>query len=288
MKIVVASGKGGVGKSMLASALILLFSKERRVVACDCDVDAPNLGLWLGITEYDVIEKISTSEKAFIDKKKCIQCGKCKEVCNFKAIEKRNGEFEVSPFLCEGCGVCELVCPANAIKIKAVKNGEIRVNTTKYNFPLISGKLYAGESGSGKIVEELKRKAEEFKYEIAIFDSPAGIGCPVIASVRGSDFAILITEPTPSGFSDLNRILEIVNHFQISYGIVVNKWNINPKLSRKIEKWSKEKFLGKISYDKKVIDCIVNLKPIIKSDSKVVDEINKIFGNLGNVLEKRI
>jgi MinD superfamily P-loop ATPase len=280
MKIVVASGKGGVGKSMLASALILLFSKERRVVACDCDVDAPNLGLWLGITKYDFIERISTSEKAFIDKKKCIQCGKCKEVCNFKAIEKRNGEFEVNPFLCEGCGVCELVCPANAIKIKAVKNGEIRINNTKYNFPVISGKLYPGESGSGKIVEELKRKAEEFKYEIAIFDSPAGIGCPVIASVRGSDFAILITEPTPSGFSDLKRILKIVNHFQIPYGVVINKWDINPALSRKIEKWSKEKFLGKISYDKKVIDCIVNLKPITKSDSKVVNEIDKIFDKL--------
>jgi len=289
MKIVIASGKGGVGKSMLTSALALLFSKEKKIVACDCDVDAPNLGLWLGITEYDIIEKISTSEKAFIDKKKCVGCEKCKEVCPTGAIEiKENGEVKINHLLCEGCGVCQLVCPKGAIKIKAVKNGEIRINTTKYNFPLISGKLYPGESGSGKIVEELKRKAEEFKYEIAIFDSPAGIGCPVIASVRGSDFAILITEPTPSGFSDLNRILEIVNHFQIPYGIVINKWDINPMLSRKIEKWSKEKFLGKISYDKKVIDCIVNLKPITKSDSKVVNEINRIFDNFRDVLEKEI
>jgi MinD superfamily P-loop ATPase len=280
MKIVVASGKGGVGKSMLASALILLFSKEKKVVACDCDVDAPNLGLWLGITEYDTKEKVSTSEKAFIDKKKCIRCGKCKEVCNFKAIEKKNDEFEVNPFLCEGCGACKLVCPVNAIKIKPVKNGEIRVNKTKYNFPLISGKLYVGETGSGKIVEELKRKTEEFSYDIAIFDSPAGIGCPVIASVRGTDYAILVTEPTPSGFSDLKRILEIVNHFQIPYGIVINKYDINQKVSEEIEKWAKEKFLGKISYDKKVIDCIVNLKPIIKSDSKVVNEIDEIFKNL--------
>jgi MinD superfamily P-loop ATPase len=285
MKIVVASGKGGVGKSMLASALILLFSKERKVVACDCDVDAPNLGLWLGITKYDFIERISTSEKAFINKKKCTQCGKCKEVCNFRAIE-RNGEFKVNPFLCEGCGVCELVCPVNAIKIKPVKNGEVRINKTKYGFPLVSGKLYAGESGSGKIVEELKRKIEEFKYEIAIFDSPAGIGCPVIASVRGCDFAILITEPTPSGFSDLKRILKIVNHFQIPYGVVINKWDINTTASRKIEKWSKEKFLGKISYDKKVIDCIVNLKPITKSDSEVIEEINRIFDKLIDVLNK--
>ena len=285
MKIVVASGKGGVGKSMLASALILLFSKEKKVVACDCDVDAPNLGLWLGITEYDTKEKVSTSEKAFIDKKKCIRCGKCKEVCNFKAIEKKNDEFEVNPFLCEGCGACKLVCPVNAIKIKPVKNGEIRVNKTKYNFPLISGKLYVGETGSGKIVEELKNKTEEFSYDVAIFDSPAGIGCPVIASVRGTDYAILVTEPTPSGFSDLKRILEIVNHFQISYGIVINKYDINQKVSEEIEKWAKEKFLGKISYDKKVIDCIVNLKPIIKSDSKVVNEIDEIFKNLKRSLK---
>jgi len=285
MKIVVASGKGGVGKSMLASALTLLFSKEKKVVACDCDVDAPNLGLWLGITEYDTKEKVSTSEKAFIDKKKCIRCEKCIGVCNFRAIEKKNDEFEVNPFLCEGCGACKLVCPVGAIKIKPVKNGEIRVNKTKYNFPLISGKLYVGETGSGKIVEELKNKTEEFSYDVAIFDSPAGIGCPVIASVRGTDYAILVTEPTPSGFSDLKRILEIVNHFQISYGIVINKYDINQKVSEEIEKWAKEKFLGKISYDKKVIDCIVNLKPIIKSDSKVVNEIDEIFKNLKRSLK---
>jgi len=285
MKIVVASGKGGVGKSMLASALTLLFSKEKKVVACDCDVDAPNLGLWLGITEYDTKEKVSTSEKAFIDKKKCIRCGKCIGVCNFRAIEKKNDEFEVNPFLCEGCGACKLVCPVNAIKIKPVKNGEIRINKTKYNFPLISGKLYVGETGSGKIVEELKNKTEEFSYDVAIFDSPAGIGCPVIAAVRGTDYAILVTEPTPSGFSDLKRILEIVNHFQIPYGIVINKYDINQKVSEEIEKWAKEKFLGKISYDKKVIDCIVNLKPIIKSDSKVVNEIDEIFKNLKRSLK---
>ena len=189
----------------------------------------------------------------------------------------KEGKFRINPFLCEGCGACKLVCPVNAIEIKEVKNGEIRINHTKYNFPLISGKLYPGESGSGKIVEELKRKVEEFEYEIAILDSSAGIGCPVIASIRGSDYAVLIAEPTPSGFSDLKRVLEIVNYFQIPYGIVVNKWNINPEISNKIEKWSKEKFLGKISYDKKVIESIVNLKPIIYSESRVVEEIEKIF-----------
>jgi MinD superfamily P-loop ATPase len=278
MKIVVASGKGGVGKSMLSSSLALL-SVKRKVVTCDCDVDAPNLGLWLGVTKYDSIEKISTSEKANIDLDKCIRCGKCKDICVFSAVEK-NENYHINPFLCEGCGSCELVCPVGAITIKPVKNGELRIRNTEYGFPLVSAQLYPGEAGSGKIVEQLRKKAEEFDYEIMILDAAAGTGCPVIASLRGCDYAVLVTEPTPSGFSDLKRILEVVNHFKIPYGIVINKWNIYPKLSKKIQKWSGNKFLGKISYDKKVIDCIVNLKPVIFSDSKVVNEIKKIYKRL--------
>jgi len=276
MKIVVASGKGGVGKSMLASSLALLFSKNKKIVACDCDVDAPNLGLWLGTTDYDKIEKISTSMKAIIDQKKCIKCGKCENTCKFRAI-KKNKIFVVNPFLCEGCGACHLICPVNAIKLKSVKNGELRLKKTEYGFPLVSGQLYPGEAGSGKIVEQLRKKAENFAHDVMILDSAAGIGCPVIASIRECDYAVLITEPTPSGFSDLKRILEVVNHFKINYGIVINKWDINSKLSEKIEKWSGKKFLGKISYDKKVIDSIVDLKPVIFSDSKVVEEIKEIF-----------
>lgn len=280
MKIVIASGKGGVGKSMLASSLALLFSKNKKIVACDCDVDAPNLGLWLGIKDYDESKKISTSMKAIIDQKKCIKCGKCENICKFRAI-KKNKIFAVNPFLCEGCGACQLICPVNAIKVKSVKNGELRLKQTEYGFPLVSGQLYPGEAGSGKIVEQLRKKGEKINYDVMILDAAAGIGCPVIASVRGCDYAVLITEPTPSGFSDLKRILEVINHFSIVYGIVINKWNINPKLSEEIEKWSGKKFLGKISYDKKVIDSIVNLKPVIFSNSKTVDEIKEIFRKLG-------
>jgi len=145
---------------------------------------------------------------------------------------------------------------------------------------LITAQLYPGESGSGKIVEELRKRAERYEHDVMILDAAAGIGCPVIASVRGCDYSILVTEPTPSGFSDLERILEVVNHFNIPYGIVINKWDINPKLSEEIEEWSGDRFLGKISYDRKVIDSIVNLKPVIFSDSKVVSEIKEIYEEL--------
>ena len=267
---------------MLASSLAIMFSEKRKVVACDCDVDAPNLGLWLGIEKYDYYEKISTSEKALINSSKCIKCGKCL-ICRHGAI-KKNEEYTINSILCEGCGLCKVVCPVGAIDIKPVENGEIRIKKTMWNFPLISGQLYPGESGSGKIVTEVKKKAESFDYEIMIIDSAAGIGCPVIASITGCNFAILVTEPTPSGISDLKRILKIVNHFKIPYGIVINKYDINKEFSKIIEKMSGKHFLGKISYDEKVVYSIVNLKPVLYSDSKIVKEIKEVFKKLNTII----
>ena len=113
-----------------------------------------------------------------------------------------------------------------------------------------------------------------------LIDAPAGIGCPVIAAMRGCDIAILISEPTPSGFSDLKRIAKIAEQFRIPFKLVINKWDINPRTSNKMEKWAGENFLGKISYDKKVIESIVKLQPVLFSDSKVVNEIRKIFNKI--------
>jgi len=284
MNIVVASGKGGTGKSMLASSLSLLFSKEAKVVACDCDVDAPNLGLWLGVTSYDIVELISTSEKAEIDSEKCIGCGRCFENCSFGAIEKIDSKFIVNPLLCEGCGVCKIVCPAEAVKTKPVMNGEIRIKKTVWGFPLVSGHLKPGETGSGRIVQELRKKADEIDHDVMILDAAAGIGCPVIASVTNCDYAVLVTEPTPSAFSDLERILEIVDHFKVPYGIVVNKWDVNPSVSEKIISWSGDRFLGRISYDREVVNSIVALKPVLASKSKVKSEIISVYEKIRDLL----
>lgn len=285
-KIVVASGKGGVGKSMLASVLSCLFSQKERVVAVDCDVDAPNLHLWLGQAEsWDRIEKISVSEKPIINFKKCIGCRRCFEICAFGALEMKKNKPVLNHFFCEGCGACEVVCPVRAITMKRIENAEIRIKKDVFGFPLISAQLYPGETGSGKIVDQTKERGEDFEYEIMILDAPAGAGCPVIAALNGADFAILVTEPTPSGFSDMKRVLTIVNHFKIPYGIVINKWNINCPESKKIEKWAKGKMLGKIDYDQRIFQAIAKLKPIIKTNLPVKKEIEKIFDKL-RVLNK--
>jgi len=281
MKLVIASGKGGVGKSMLSSTLAMLFAKDRKIVAVDCDSDAPNLAIWLGgVKKWDKIIPVTVSARPKIDYKKCDGCGLCAKNCRFSAIKMINGKPKVNPFLCEGCGACEAICPKKAIKLKPVQNGEIKIKKNKYNFPLVSGQLYPGEIGSGKVVAEIKKEAEKFKYDLMIIDSAPGTGCPVIASLQGADFTVLITEPTLSGFSDLKRVLEVVNHFKVPYQIVINKWDINSELSNKIEKWAKEKFLGKISYNKEIFKAISNLIPILETKLKTKKEIEIIYSKL--------
>lgn len=282
-KLVIASGKGGVGKSMLCSSLAMLFAKEKKIVAVDCDVDAPNLKIWLNEVEKpNKIIPVITSAKPIFDYSKCAKCGKCVDACQFDALEMTKKGPRANPFLCEGCGACEVICPNKAIKLKPVQNGRIEIKKTKYNFPLISGQLFPGETGSGKVVSEVKKEAEKFRHNLILIDSSPGTGCPVIASIQDIDFAILITEPTPSGLSDLKRVLQVINHFKISFGLVINKWDINKNLSNKIQKWAGKEFIGKISYDKEIFKAVANLKPIMETNLKAKKEIKKIWLDLKN------
>ncbi len=285
MKLVIASGKGGVGKSMLVSALAMLFNKEKKVVAVDCDVDAPNLAIWLNeIERWDKILPVITSAKPIFDYKKCIGCGLCAKNCRFAALVMKKGKPALNQFLCEGCGACEVICPQKAIKLKPVQNGQIKIKNTKYKFPLVSGQLFPGETGSGKVVVEIKKAAEKFKHDLMIIDSSPGTGCPVIATLQDANFVILITEPTPSGLADLKRVLKVVNHFRIPWKLVINKWDINPEFVKKMEKEFKRKILGKISYDKNIFKAIANLTPILETNLKAKKEIEEIFNKLKNYL----
>jgi len=297
MKIAVASGKGGVGKSMLASALAMLFSKDRQIVAVDCDVDAPNLHLWLGEPDavahfsarpkkreinfasagWSTVEKISTSERPVIDYGKCDSCGKCVEMCQFGALKMEEGKPELNPFLCEGCGACQVICPKGAITMDPVENAEVRIKNDIHGFPLVSAQLYPGEKGSGKIVDEIVREAEKFEHEIMILDSPAGTGCPVIATLKNADFAVLVTEPTPAARADLQRVLAVVDYFQIPFGVVINKWDINKDLTGRIELEFGDKVLGKINYDKRVFEAISRLTPIMQTRLPIKAGIEAIF-----------
>lgn len=290
--ITVLSGKGGVGKSSITASLAIELSKSHKIICADCDVDASNLALVFGLREKDFasLESITTNEKAFLDESKCTGCRKCVDACYFKAIswDKEKNIPLFDSFACEGCGVCPMVCPENALSLKKVDNARIGYGDTGYGFKVVSGQLEMGESGSGKVVAKVKKLAQEKgeNAEIMVIDSAAGIGCPVIASVNGSDYVIAVTEPTPSGLSDLKRALGIAEHFSIPSGIIINKHDINPEQTKEIEAFAEENdipILSRIPYDKSFVDSLIELKPVIEYNPKT----RKIFQEITDKLSKQ-
>ncbi|MGC9516501.1 MAG: ATP-binding protein [Methanomicrobiales archaeon] len=289
--LTILSGKGGVGKSTLAASIAVILGKDNKIVAVDCDVDAPNLALVMGLKDqdFDSWERIRTNEKAYLVPEKCKGLKDCVNACNFSAIswDQEQGLPEINEFLCVGCGACIVACPENAINFKKVENAKVGVGYTDYGFPIVTGHLDIGESGSGKVVNAVKDKADEvardIQADIMLIDSAAGIGCPVIASIRGSDYVLVVTEPTPVAFSDLKRALEIVDHFDIPASIVINRWDINEDFTSSIEDFSKSNkipVLGRIPYDKRFVDSLVNLKPVVVYEPGLEKIFTEILDNI--------
>ncbi|MGI6278748.1 MAG: 4Fe-4S dicluster domain-containing protein [Patescibacteria group bacterium] len=283
MKIAIVSGKGGVGKSMLSSSLCLCLAKNKKIVAVDGDVDAPNLHLWLGQGEsWDEEKDISVFEKPVFDLDRCTGCGKCAKICAFGAITMKGGKPSLNKFICEGCGACEEVCPVGAIEMKPVKGARIRIKKDAGGFPLVSAQLLPGQTGSGKVVDEALIVADQFPCQTMVIDAPAGTGCPIIAVLKETDFAILVTEPTPSGFTDLKRVLGVVDHFGLPFGVVVNKWDLNPTYADKVIDFAGKNFLGKVGYDQKIFSALSALKPIMTTNLPAKKEMEGIFNSLLN------
>lgn len=287
--VTVLSGKGGVGKSSVLASLAVLLSKGNNIICADCDVDASNLSLVLGAEKHEEWEDLSTNQEAVFDLKKCVSCKKCFNECYFNAISWKGNKPVLKEFGCEGCGVCKLVCPENAVSMKRINNAKIGYAKTKYGFMVVSAQLRPGESGSGKVVSEVKKKARKMGAgaDMMLVDSAAGIGCPVIASVTGSDYSIIVTEPTPSGFFDMKKAYEVVRHFNIPCGIVINKYDINEEQTRIIEGFAKENGIGiisKIPFDKKFAEALTEMTPIIEYERGY----EKLFGDIKSHLGKFI
>lgn len=258
MDLVVLSGKGGTGKTTIATALSELYNDVIRV---DCDVDASNFYMFYEGKDIEKSDFIG-GKKATIDEDICIKCGKCKSICKFDAIEN----FKIDSFICEGCGACTLICPQNAIKLEDEKTAETFI--TELDKGLISrAEMEVGSDGSGKLVTDLRKKAKIFNKDdkLTIIDGSPGIGCAVIASITGSDAILIVTEPTASGLEDLKRVIALCGHFGILPMVCVNKYDINKEMTVDIENFINEKgikLVGKIPYDNIVMKSINDLKPI--------------------------
>ncbi len=289
-QIVVISGKGGTGKTVITGAFAALAKNK---VMADCDVDAADLHLLLK-PEVRERHEFRSGKSAVIDQERCTRCGRCLEVCRFNAVRKneiRNTDdrirFLIDPISCEGCAFCSHICPVGAIEMKEDIAGEWFISNTRFGL-MVHAKLGVAEENSGKLVSLVRKKAKETaeqnKADWVIVDGAPGIGCPVIASISGVDCALVITEPTLSGLHDADRVIRVTKHFGIPAKLIVNKFDLNMDMTKEIEKYSRDnnvQILGKIEFDRSIVDAMVNGRTIIEyPDTKAKKEISNIWDRL--------
>ena len=281
-EVVILSGKGGTGKTSIIGSFAHLADNK---ILVDCDVDAADLHLLLSPRpkeEHDFVAGV----KARVENDKCTACGLCAELCQFEAITMEETAV-ISPLGCEGCGVCAYFCPEQAIVLEENHCGSWSIADTDYG-PLVHAQLFAGEENSGKLVSHIKSKARELaeatNTDLILIDGAPGVGCPVIASLSNVDMALVITEPTQSGKHDLERILDLTDHFKVPAMICINKWDLHPGMSAEIEAACEERdvaVLGKIPFDRSVIDCQIQGVPVTRSDTSLAAySIREVWGEL--------
>ncbi|HIQ04035.1 MAG TPA: ATPase [Desulfurococcales archaeon] len=284
MEVVIASGKGGTGKTFISSNLSYYLHKNSSVVSVDTDAEAPDLLLSLGGSVRNLSKyTISESRKARINSSKCIKCYKCYEVCRFQAIVVRNGNPTIVEEYCEGCSACSIVCPTKCIELYVRTTGTISVDLSRTGVPVVTADLEVGGRNTGRLVflarEEARKLACNRKAKHIVVDAAPGLGCPVISSITGADTVILVVEPTPPSLSGAKRLLKIVENFNIKPYLIVNKYNLSPKYTEKVVRELQIELLGRIPYDYTVVESYTNMRPILdyNPDCEVSKRLTSIF-----------
>ncbi|MEJ2102558.1 MAG: P-loop NTPase [Desulfobacterales bacterium] len=280
-ELIVISGKGGTGKTSLIAAFASLAQNK---VLCDADVDAADLHL---IMDPHVSRQtdFKSGHTADIDNSKCTECGLCLELCQFGAI---SDDFKVNPVDCEGCGVCVYFCPEKAIDFAENTSGQWFISETRFG-PMVHARLGIAEENSGKLVtlvrQESRRLAEQKNLDLILTDGPPGVGCPVIASIGGANAVLVVTEPSLSGIHDMQRVVQLANHFKVPALVCVNKFDLNVDLTRNIENFAKDEglpYLGRIPFDPIFTKAMVQGQTIFEynSDSSGGHAVKQIWKNL--------
>ncbi|MGQ9514503.1 MAG: ATP-binding protein [Thermoproteota archaeon] len=283
-QIAIVSGKGGTGKTTIAASFAALAGSA---VIADCDVDAATLHLILNPMVVSQ-QEFKGSKLASIDKRKCLECGLCQKNCRYFAI--RN--LEIDPILCEGCGVCTLICPGDAISLSERVSGEAYISRTRFG-PMSHAKLNAAAENSGKLVTLVRQNAmqlaEKENLNLIIIDGPPGIGCPVIASLTGIDLVLVVTEPTLSGLHDLERMLGVVHHFGLLPRVIINMYDINSENAEKIAESCRKnyaKVIAMVPFDQMVIEAMVAGRSVIEYSPQCIAsmEIRKAWEEIQSIL----
>jgi MinD superfamily P-loop ATPase len=283
-EIVIISGKGGTGKTSLTASYAYLGGKD--VIVADCDVDAADMHLLLA-PDFQDGEAFYSGELAFINQDACIKCGKCADVCRFDAIPNNHNKYEVDQISCEGCGYCARICPTNAIINESQNVGKWYVSNIKTGSVMVHARLGIGADNSGKLVAKVKKEAkniaeDEFKDYVIVDGSP-GVGCPVVSSLSGASFVVLVTEPSLSGLHDLKRVYELVKKFKIEAGCIINKADINEKVTAEILEFLLQEnilHLANLPFDDDFTRAMTNGQTIVEYSNGPLKELISESWNL--------
>jgi len=283
-EIVIASGKGGTGKTFISSNLSYFLLKNGfNILSVDADVEAPDLLLALGGVKKKIFHEDFYGNIVDIDYSKCIGCGLCEDVCRFNAISIKNGLPRIDYNSCEGFGACMLVCPVKAISMKKIRRGNIFIAISNENIPIVTGDLDVGERNSGLLVYRLRNIARKYALEkglnIVVIDAAPGIGCPVVSSIVGANLLIIVIEPTSQSLKGAKRLLNLSKKLGLNIVSIINKYDLNQTFSKKIEKNNELNVIGKIGYDENVVKAYSLMTPFLKlyPEDSVSKNLIKVF-----------
>ena len=272
-EIVVISGKGGTGKTSITAAFAVLGGTD--VVVADCDVDAADMHLLMQ-PDFGNEDDFYSGELAYIEQSNCTRCGLCKQVCRFDAISVIDGKYTIDPLDCEGCGYCARVCPTETIINKKLLAGKWYISNIKTGSLMVHARLGIGADNSGKLVAKVKDEAKgialEERKDYILVDGSPGVGCPVVSSLSGANFVVLVTEPTVSGLHDLKRVHQLVKKFNIRSGCIINKADLNPKVSNDIRHFLEKEgiaHLGDLPYNADVTKAMTQGQTIVEYDQNI-------------------
>ena len=269
-QLLVISGKGGTGKTTVLASLAAL---AKGAVLADCDVDAANLYLLLH-PRSEGTEDFWGAKIAVRDPDQCTRCGECERRCRFDAITVD----AVREANCEGCGLCVLVCPQQALRLEPIVNGVLYSGTTAYG-PMVHARLKPAAENSGRLVSRVRQVAEDIAlrdgHDLVLLDGPPGIGCTVTASLVDVDLAVVVTEPTLSGMHDMERVVTLAGHFGIPVAVIINKHDINTENTAAIEGFCADRLIpvaARLPFDDVVMAANANQKPLVEYDDGPVSQ----------------
>ena len=271
--IAIASGKGGTGKTLVATSLALASDEDIQFL--DCDVEEPNAYVFLKPQLQNTIPVMLPLPQ--IDLEKCTGCGKCAEFCEYNALAVVKEKAIVFSELCHSCGGCLLVCSEDAISETTRQIGVVEVGEA-YGMPVIDGVLDVGEAIAPPIINAVKAQAKPDL--ITIIDSPPGTACPMIEAVKGSDYCVLVTEPTPFGYHDLTLAIGVVRELEIPYGVIINRANIGDDKVRQYCEAEKIDILMQIPMDRKIAEAYSDGIPLVEAFPEYKEKFTKLFKEL--------